>query len=104
MIVSKQVTAIFASTLPLHILYFTSTLPLPNLYPLSAIRLCSRRNVALVKVIIISSQEEEQFPRWEYDIPTLGTKCSHAGNKAFPPWECAMSPAVNSNEPGCEWQ
>ena len=25
--------------------------------------------------------EENIFPRWEHNIPTLGTKHSHAGNK-----------------------
>jgi len=57
--------SIFNSTNPLLILYYTST-----------------TNVLFVLQL---------FPRWERDVPTLGTNDSHTGNKVFPRWEYITS-------------
>ena len=31
------------------------------------------------------------FPRWEHDIPILGTLYSHTGNMIFPRWEQSLT-------------
>ena len=36
----------------------------------------------------------QMFPAWERDVPTLGIKCSHVGNKVFPRWEYITSLGV----------
>ena len=70
--------------------YKTSTLPLPNLYWISIsylYKLNYCKPTMEHRPAWCSHLGNKQFPPWEQNIPTLGTKHSHTGNETFPHWE-----------------